>query len=1398
MERDFGTRVKMFIVFLLMCAGAFLLFMEPSNELEEADKWERVTDRGLMEWEQTRDPATGEIPTNRLLKARQIAAGLFKKRGIAPLPEWTEHGPAATGGRTRALLFDRRDPTGSTMWAGGVAGGLWYSSAIYDSLPGWQPVNDFFENIAISSIVQDPLFPDTLYFGTGEGWFNFDAVRGLGIWKSTNGGQNWYQLPSTADSSFFHVQKLLIDASGNLLAATRQAGVLRSKDGGDSWEQILGTGTGQANHNRAADLEMGADGSLYATFGILNQGGVFRSDFTLHGAQTGNAGTWENITPPGSFQRMEIACAPADPGKVYVLGQSPDTYQVSGLFSSDNKGTTWVPHPIPNLGSQAWYDLIAAVHPLHPEEVYVGGVFSYRSTDGGNTWEGLTLGHVDHHIIAFNPINPDVAVWGTDGGVYLTTNVQAVVPVFESKNEGYRVTQFYSCAIHPKANRPEFLGGTQDNGSHWFTSPYLNHTVEVTGGDGGFCHIDQVTPSIQISSFVRNQYRITLDGWLTKKPVNFSFSEGWFINPTDYDSENKILYAANEAGQYRRWAAVDSCQVGSCSELVYVSAFGNGKVTHLAVDKFIPNRLFVGLNNGRIVRVDQADVVLNTTGTLLNGGSGMPEGWVSCIAQSETDPDHLLATYSNYGVESVWETRDAGINWLPAENNLPDMPVRWALFAPGSDQTVLLATELGVWFADSLAGPFTFWQPASAGLANTRVDMLQSRSSDGNIIAATHGRGMFSTSFFEDRTVGWAFRKQVIQEAAITPDTLVCGMPGQYVFLPVGLSRPVSANLNAHVKVSPQSTALSGKDFVLTDTLLHFKAGGEDTLYIPLFVVDDANTEDSTVLLLELFSSDSLYSVLDSLQTAMILFTGDNDPEPTSLEVQTVCEVGLDNLPEFYVPFRGDYTDLRCQMLYLPDELMQAGLVEGKLEALGFFVEEARSAKPYSGFSIKLKRSSLNSFAGSYEDGMTLVFEQDIIVQPGWNMFKLDSLFYWDGQSALVVEICFDNSMGTKSDIVRATQTDFFSVQYRRENFGSGCAFPFPATLYDQRPNLRIVNLGGIYPAEDAMAGASIKLWPGLVNHCYADSFRIVASIHLSAGEAEACASGSVYSSGQGKDYPSVLLGKGVTQKSFLIESNAGVSGKVIDLFFSPAELAIWGDQALQLNVIASQVPFSELANGNFSLVEQPAIMVDTFGYDGNIRYRFTAKGPYPYFSLTDAALYTLPSEFLELQVEEQRAGPMLSWSGNYSGLPVAQEIWRSLEGVTWERIARLKGDVEPRFLDSTIEKSGWIYYQVQVVFSDSSRMASDRVAFFQEPEEIIFQLYPNPVRETLVINRTKGASSLYYQVFRYDGSTQVSGWWDKETEKLTITCKNWPAGLYFVELFSRGERMQVFKLIKQ
>ncbi len=178
------------------------------------------------------------------MRARQARAWAALGPGVAPPSlgginnnSWTWIGPGNIGGRTRAIAINPSDPT--NILIGSVGGGIWRT---FDSGANWQVVDDFMANLAVTSILFKPGDPSTLFAATGEGFFNSDAIRGLGVFRSTDGGTNWSQLGATNNSDFHYTVRLAFSADGNTLLAATRTGIFRSTDNGDSWNQAAAPG----------------------------------------------------------------------------------------------------------------------------------------------------------------------------------------------------------------------------------------------------------------------------------------------------------------------------------------------------------------------------------------------------------------------------------------------------------------------------------------------------------------------------------------------------------------------------------------------------------------------------------------------------------------------------------------------------------------------------------------------------------------------------------------------------------------------------------------------------------------------------------------------------------------------------------------------------------------------------------------------------------------------------------------------------------------------------------------------------------------------------------------------------------------------------------------------------
>ncbi len=621
----------------------------------------------------------------------------------------------------------------------------------------WTSVDDQMATLSISKMVYDPRNPQTYYFCTGEGWFNADAARGAGVWKSTDAGKTWSVLGSTINDSFYYCQDILVHpTTGDVYVATREGGLMRSSNGGLSWQQVLGANNG-ALVDRMADLELTADHEIMVSAGIFQTDGIYFST-------SGDPGSWVKRMNglPTSVHRIEIATAASDANIAYCIPTSSGTdRKINGVYKTEDKGLTWKEVASPGGNKelakiQGWYDLIIAVDPNNPDVVVAGGLNLWRSVDGGDSWEQLTEGdtrskvnkqyvHVDQHEIVFK--NSDTVLFGNDGGIYMCTHFTADSPVIYEVNKNYNVTQYYSCAMGPAAGDQRVLGGTQDNGTYISASAGISDFEKLSWADGSFCAVNHKNGEVIFTTTQERRiyrFRNGITDTITNPQVKDA--NVLFINPLEMDaSDPEVIYQASNQGLWR----LDNASFADSTQWRLVTRPW-GQLSAIASSVALPNTVFIGrTTGGKIFRVENAHTTNKDYFPVnMDKKVSLPdEVYTSCIEVSQKDPNHIVVVYSNYGVPNVFETRNALADtptWVNVDGNLPDMPVRWAAFHPDNESVCYIATELGMFVTDKLDGANTVWRKTGAGLPNIRVDMIRYRKSDRTYLIATHGRGLFT------------------------------------------------------------------------------------------------------------------------------------------------------------------------------------------------------------------------------------------------------------------------------------------------------------------------------------------------------------------------------------------------------------------------------------------------------------------------------------------------------------------------------------------------------------------------------------------------------------------------------------------------------------------------------
>ncbi len=752
----------------------------------------------LQEFFMTMDPLTQRVPAERLSLAynQLMAMKTNQYKSTSYQLNWTGT-DVEMGGRTRAIMWDPN--VNNKVWAGGVTGGLWYNNDITSVNSVWNAVDDMWDNLAISCITYDPLNPLTMYVGTGEAQtalitYRESSGRGIGIWKTTDGGQNWELLPST--SLFAYVTNMVVrNESGNsiIYAAVVSGyyqgqqqslpsdGLYRSADGGQTWVQVLPNITGSSVPYAPSDIVLGADNRIYV--GTMQNNDGIGGGVVLF-SDNGTSGSWTKyedmsalIQAGSDFPipgRVMLATSASDATVVYAAfaagimapGAQP-VYKGKYIAKSIDKGVSWTnintPGNSPDWANLAWHAMVIGVDPNNPDVLYAGGLDQWRSTNSGSTWKHLSdwalmyygggskYLHADQHSVAYKPGSSTIMIFGTDGGVFYTENGTAADPVFKQRNKQFNTLQFYTGAIHPSAGQNKFIGGLQDNGTLLYQGAPLTINAMVSGGDGAYCFWDKENPLVYATSIYYNRYYLFNNDQLYSQAGVYS---GVFINPADYYSKENTIYANATnfwGGMNDQILVVDNIPSSPGSYFIVAGTGGNSYFSHVKVSPFsigISPNLFLGTVAGKLYKVKDAitDPVTTEIGSPL-----FPTGNISCVAVGGSE-DTLLVTFSNYGVSSIWQTYNGGNTWNEVEGNLPDMPIRWAIYQPQNSKQALIATELGVWSTSNLNEANVIWTPQTNGMANVRVDMLTLRTSDNTVLAATHGRGLFTCPFNVDLT----------------------------------------------------------------------------------------------------------------------------------------------------------------------------------------------------------------------------------------------------------------------------------------------------------------------------------------------------------------------------------------------------------------------------------------------------------------------------------------------------------------------------------------------------------------------------------------------------------------------------------------------------------------------
>lgn len=448
-------------------------------------------------------------------------------------------GPVNQGGRIDDIEVSESDP--NVIYLGYAVSGVWKS---VNNGTSFVPVFDEQPVASIGDIAIDPKNADVVYVGTGEPNNRQSSSFGNGVYKTTDGGRTWSHIGLENTQSIGRIvidprntQVVYVAAVGHLFGPNPDRGIYKTTDGGKTWSKIKYVDENTGFTDIAIDPSN--PNTLYAasyqrrrTGCCFNGGGPGSALW-----KTDDAGrTWKKLTgnglPAGEYGRMAIGVSRSSPGTVYVQietsggeaqeaggggrggfdwcnnGAPPGAGRggrgaaaaptappkldpnASGLYRSDNKGSTW--RVTSNCNARPMYFSQVRVDPQNPNTVYVSGLPWAKSTDGGKTFATLDaaggnngMGHVDQHALYIDPKNPKHLLIGHDGGLDISWD--------QGNTWDYVNTMAAGLAYWVSADmrRPYWVyTGLQDNGSWGGPSGVRSSELtgsrwfDIGGGDG--------------------------------------------------------------------------------------------------------------------------------------------------------------------------------------------------------------------------------------------------------------------------------------------------------------------------------------------------------------------------------------------------------------------------------------------------------------------------------------------------------------------------------------------------------------------------------------------------------------------------------------------------------------------------------------------------------------------------------------------------------------------------------------------------------------------------------------------------------------------------------------------------------------------------------------------------
>jgi photosystem II stability/assembly factor-like uncharacterized protein len=660
----------------------------------------------------------------------------LQKFGALGDTSWTPIGPTGNfnatdqndNGRIRSIHI--QTITGDYyVYVGGSSGGLWRARG--STGPVWTSLGDNLPNPSVGDFAVNPSNTNDILVGTGD----YNRYGGAGMFRTTNAGQTWapISLPISPEA-FFRINYL--PGNSNVVLAASNRGLLRSTSGPNGpWTVVLsGFVADLAIHPTTPSTQFCCRAS--AT-GI--SGGIYKS--------TDSGQTWNFVStgaPTNAFGIGQIAICRNTPSTLAFVYEWGNV--IAGIRKSTNSGTTWtdISGSLLNTNGQAFHALTIGIRPNNANEIYVGSVELYRSTDGGVTWPATDHNNVhrhdDHTQVYFSPATGDNIVWFcNDGGVYRWTIGASTSDSWNgNQSTGLRVSQVYQMDaqrdLRLAAMQDVGIVGSANTGTNW--SPFEccdGDEVEIIDDIGSiFWYIS--------GSFSPNPpwraFRQTFSG--AKQTVSDPFADSY--RRLFFDRYRNRIYSVNADGTPFR--LVSSPTTGALAWQQEIAL--NSRATHLSGNYFIGDAIYAHNYWGTdtLIVLEKTSAGWSPFYAVLGSGRNIATVFVSTERLAES----WVGLGGGIGSPKILHTTDYWRHWTDLTGSLTNVgAVRALVVAPFNSQEIYAATDIGMF--RTLNGGET-WEPFQSGLplvicTDLRYIVDRTRGGNDKLVVSTFGRGLY-------------------------------------------------------------------------------------------------------------------------------------------------------------------------------------------------------------------------------------------------------------------------------------------------------------------------------------------------------------------------------------------------------------------------------------------------------------------------------------------------------------------------------------------------------------------------------------------------------------------------------------------------------------------------------